>query len=451
MIHRVRFLLLLSALVVGHLLPAAETPAEWIDPATGHRVVRLSREAGTASLYFHQNAYSPDGKKLVVTTPGGIATIDLATRAIEPVVEGRVSVIVVGRKSGLVYYSKRVPRETTKPDGTKETVNEVIVLATHLDTKATREIAKLPRGGIASINADETLMLGSYVDGDAGIFARDSAGRPAGGNTAGTPATFQADYKALRPDGTPFTFAEAKEVRMNEQLERRLQRTMFTVSIATGEIKTVRQSTDWLNHLQFSPTDPGLIMFCHEGPWHKVDRIWTIRTDGTGLTKIHTRTMNMEIAGHEFFGADGKTIWYDLQTPRGEDFWVAGYELATGRRTWWHLQRDEWSVHFNVSPDGTLFAGDGGDNEMVAHAKDGKWIYLLSPQRVPDVAGIKNPESAHLIDPGFFQSERLVNMAKHDYRLEPNVSFTPDQKWIVFRSNLEGAVHTYAVEVAKAK
>jgi oligogalacturonide lyase len=39
-------------------------------------------------------------------------------------------------------------------------------------------------------------------------------------------------------------------------------------------------ATDWLNHVQFSPTDPTLMMFCHEGPWHKVDRIWTIRTDG---------------------------------------------------------------------------------------------------------------------------------------------------------------------------
>ncbi len=33
--------------------------------------------------------------------------------------------------------------------------------------------------------------------------------------------------------------------------------------------------------------------------------------------------MNMEIAGHEFFDVDGKTIWYDLQTPRGEVFWLA--------------------------------------------------------------------------------------------------------------------------------
>ncbi len=83
-------------------------------------------------------------------------------------------------------------------------------------------------------------------------------------------------------------------------------------------------------------------MFCHEGAWHEVDRIWTIRADGSGLTKIHTRTMNMEIAGHEFFSADDSSIWYDLQTPRGLDFWLASYRIATGKRAWYHLQQNEW-------------------------------------------------------------------------------------------------------------
>ena len=192
-------------------------------------------------------------------------------------------------------------------------------------------------------------------------------------------------------------------------------------------------------------------MFCHEGNWHKVDRIWTIRTEGTALTKIHTRSMNMEIAGHEFWGHDGRTIWYDLQTPRGEDFWLAGFELSTSQRVWYHLQRNEWSVHFNVSPDGALFAGDGGDSEMVAHAPDGKWIMLFRPQGIPDVAGLATLGAGNLIHPGFFQTERLVNMAKHNYTLEPNVHFTPDMKWIIFRSNMHGAVHVYAVEIAKPK
>src|SRR5450432_201736 len=90
------------------LLAASELPTEWIDPDTGHRVIRLSRDDGTQSLYFHQNAYTADGKKLIVTTAGGgIATIDLATRDIKPLVDGPVSVLVAGHKSGDVSYTKR--------------------------------------------------------------------------------------------------------------------------------------------------------------------------------------------------------------------------------------------------------------------------------------------------------------------------------------------------------
>ena len=154
----------------------------------------------------------------------------------------------------------------------------------------------------------------------------------------------------------------------------------------------------------------------------------------------------MEIAGHEFWGADGNTIWYDLQTPRGEDFWLAGYNVKTAQRTWYHLQRNEWSIHFNVTDDGSLFCGDGGDEGQVAHAPDGKWIYLFRPELIKN-RGVEDPA---LIRPGVLRSERLVNMSKHNYRLEPNVSFTPDQKWVVFRSNMFGPTYVFAVEVAKA-
>ena len=429
----VLFLILLLAI---HNMPVAadDPPTEWIDPDTGHRVIRLSREPGSESLYFHQNAYTTEGDKMIMTTPNGISTVNLKTREIEKVVEGRVGVIVVGRKSRQVYYTK---------EGT--------IYATHLDTRATKEIVKLPfRGGLSSLNADETLLLGVRTEGNDQRQPGGGQGRGQGQRTPGGAPDWQTQ-QMLGPDGKPLTFAERKEVMMNNRLEQRIPMAMYTVNTKTGEVKTIHRATDWLGHLQFSPTDPNLIMFCHEGPWHKVDRLWIIRTDGTGLTKIHTRTMNMEIAGHEFFSNDGKMIWYDLQTPRGEDFWVAGYELATGKRTWYHLQRDEWSVHFNVSRDGTLFAGDGGDSEMVAHAKDAQWIYVFLPEVIPDVAGIKNPHSENLIRPGFFKAERLVNMSKHNYELEPNVSFTPDGKWIVFRSNMFGPTHVFAVEIEKAK
>ena len=51
---------------------------------------------------------------------------------------------------------------------------------------------------------------------------------------------------------------------------------------------------------------------------------------------------------------------------------------------------------------------------------------------------------------GRFKVERLVNMAKHNYKTEPNVTITPDGKWVVFRSNMHGPTHVYAVEVKKS-
>ena len=136
-----------------------------------------------------------------------------------------------------------------------------------------------------------------------------------------------------------------------------------------------------------------------------------------------------------------------MQTPRGEDFWLAGYNVETGARTWYHLQRNEWSIHFNVTRDGTLFCGDGGDPGQVAKAPDGEWIYLFRPAAHPE-RGHAQPKG--FVQPGVFHAEKLVNMSKHNYRLEPNVSFTPDQKWVVFRSNMFGPTFVFAVEVAKA-
>ncbi len=400
-----------------------EIPREWIDKDTGHRVIRLSDDPGSASLYFHQNPYTPDGEKLIITTPTGLSAINLKTRAIEKIVEGRVTVIIVGRKSGQVYYTKSVRNN-----------NSLIatVYATDLNTKAPREIVKLPPGAsVSAVNADETLLAGIIDDKNAAAIKE---GRPPG------------PPPASRGDAYP-----GKGEMMENRLVERRPLQLITVNTKTGEVKTLLRGTDWYNHIQFSPTDPTLLMFCHEGPWHKVDRTWTIRTDGTALTQIHHRTMLMEIEGHEFFGSDGKMIWYDLQTPRSQDFWLAGYNVSSGDRIWYHLQRGEWSVHYNVSRDGTLFAGDGGGPNSVAAPGNGQWIYLFRPELVPDRTDGQLANSKELIRPAVFKAEKLVNLSKHNYSLEPNVTFTPDTKWIVFRSNMFGPTHVFAVEIEKSR
>ena len=177
--------------------------------------------------------------------------------------------------------------------------------------------------------------------------------------------------------------------------------------------------------------------------------------------------MNMEIQGHEFFSHDGKLVWYDLQTPRSTVFWLANVNLETGHRTWYNLKREEWSVHFNESPDGKFFAGDGGypgsvaargpDGETIDPPAQGQWIYLFKPVMV---RGNSFRDKKDLIDIGYLKSERLVNMAKHNYSkttgVEPNLTFTLDGKWIIFSGNFHSphvdgkhVTHVYAVELAR--
>ena len=72
---------------LARLAPAQDPlPLEWTDRDTGHRVVRLSREDGTQSLYFHQNAYSAEGRSSSSPRAAGSrpSTLRLATQAADP-------------------------------------------------------------------------------------------------------------------------------------------------------------------------------------------------------------------------------------------------------------------------------------------------------------------------------------------------------------------------------
>ena len=386
---------------------AQKMPAVWIDKDTHHKVMRLTNNGrSNMSFYFHNNPFAgndmvyysskagqPENEKALKQETYNSPAQDkqlyvLNLRNLQSVPVTRQSSPmngeILGKRSRNVYYQ----------------ISDS-VYSTNIDTKKTRLLYVFPgdfKASITTINADETLLAGAYAGNQEKELLKNNPSKS---------AYFNLIYEA------------------------RLPRTLFTVNVQTGELKKIFTDSAWLNHVQFSTTNSSLLMFCHEGPWHKVDRIWTIDVDSGKITLIHKRTMNMEIAGHEWFSPDGKTIWYDLQLPRGERFFVAGTDLASGLEKKYALQRNEWSIHFNISPNQKLFCGDGGNEAQVARATDGTWIYLFTP------AG------------DHFVSEKLVNMKHHNYRLEPNVHFSPDGKLVIFRANFEGVENVYAVQTSK--
>ena len=430
---RLAFFSTLSFALVSRAAEPAQLetpPASWIDPDTGHRVIRLTQEPGSASLYFNNNSCTPDGKNMVYTVGGGIAVLDLTTFKSRPLVAAPAQAIVVGQKTPTVYYTRRSAGGLTT------------LYATNIDTGETRKIADLPpRASLATINADETLGAGTFLESDA----------PAAASRAATPATPMApvSQNEVEKRGAVLSAAVDKVNMMDARLAQRLPMTMFTLDLRSGATKPILEhNPNWLNHLQFAPADPTLLMYCHEGTWWKVDRIWTIRTDGTQNTLIHKRTMGLEAVGHEFWSPDGKTIWYEIRFPWGVDHFTGGYNVVTGERTWYHVENNAWSIHYSQTADGKLFCGDGGSGTVVEWASaENEWIYLFRPELLNAAGSL----GENLVRPGVFHPERLVNLHRNKYTLEPNAFFTPDQKHVIFRSNMFGPTYVFAVEVAKTQ
>ena len=366
------------------------TPESFVDKETGRRVVHLSRQGGeSASWYFHNYPFlhgrsEEESDRLLyrAKTERGwqLFTLNLATLGYQQVTD------LADAKLTEVLSKER--REAYYRQGDS-------LFGVDMDSGMTRQIADLPAtitSSPATVNADESVLCGVWAEGKEPFLERPRS------------YWFTTIYEAHLPHH------------------------LYTVDVETGQIDTFYSDNNWLNHLQCSPTDPNLLSFCHEGPWHRLQRMWTIRIGEDDPRKIHERTMENEIAGHEFWDPNYRQLWFDLQMPKYENFFLARYDLDTDEETRYPIERRQWSVHYNISRDGSVLAGDGGGTNSVARGDNGQYVYLFRP------AGDR------------LDCEPLCSLADHDYKLEPNVHFTPDKKWIVFRSNMHGECQVYAVE-----
>jgi oligogalacturonide lyase len=374
-------------------------PAEWIDKDTGHKVVRLSRrpETNNASFYFNNYCFVPQGSKGdLMVYYGSVAnkemgnqlfTVNLKTLETKQLTNHKaIAGEMVCPKTNDAYYQSGDS-----------------VFAVNAITGKNRFIYAFDpafKGRVGTVNADGTYLACVKATGE-----------------------LEREIHEKYPEKSQY---------FNRIYDAHIEHTLYKLNIKTGELTEIHRENEWTNHLLFSPVDPDILSYCHEGPWEKNDRIWNINIKTLQNTLMHKRTMVNEIAGHEFFGIGGQHEWFDLQKPKGKTFFLAAFDMKTGKEDRiYEMERNEWSIHFNVTKDEKTFCGDGGDPGQVAKAPDAEWLYLFKP----------NGDR--------LKSEKLVNMKHHNYKLEPNVHFSPDEKWIIFRANFEGAQQTYAVEIAK--
>ena len=352
---------------------------------------------------------------MAYTTPGGISVLNLATLEAKQLVAGPAKPIIVGHKTPNLYYTQA----TDDPFFST-------LWGANLDTGEKRKLADLPRrASVVAINADETLGAGTFIEGDANAGGAYDGTAPLGRMTAtnlGEPAN--------------------KGEMMAARLAAKLPMTMFTIDLRTGKMNTLLEhSTDWLNHLQFSPDRPDASDLLPRG---------CLATGRPHLDHPHGRhAQSVDPPAHD---GDGDRRPRMVGRRRQDGVLPAPFSprRAGSRSSPATTSRPGSGSGCNTSadirpstttrrPTASSSVGDGGTGTP--------WIFLFRPVFVRDQRTL----GAHLIKGGYLESEKLVNMSKHNYRLEPNPSFTPDQKFIVFRSNMFGPDYAFAVEIAKAK
>lgn len=184
-------------------------------------------------------------------------------------------------------------------------------------------------------------------------------------------------YLSLSPDSEYLTFAFSrerlweKELSSEELVERFPRCGVAVVRTDGSEAWLAVDANVLISHAQFCPDDGNLILYCHEGPWHRVQRMWLVNRDGTNCRPLYAQAQN-EAVGHEFWGDGGRTVYftaYGGRAPQG--LWAISRSGAAPRC----VLAGPTHAHGTASPNEDVFVVDEcfGDRDHLWVAYRGSW------------------------------------------------------------------------------
>lgn len=199
---------------------------------------------------------------------------------------------------------------------------------------------------------------------------------------------------------------------------------IIRVDAARGEAETVYEAERFITHINASPTQPWLITFCHEGPWHLVDhRIWGLDLRNGRAWKIRERLEPQEKVGHEFFFPDGETIGYHGFRADGTNFFGQIRYDNVGRKET-DFGFDTWHSH-----------ADGRGRAVVDGKGDVKTLCVWEEQD------------------GRVDGPRVLcelRCSFHSQKVHAHPRFTRDGKKLLFTSDKSGYANLYLVELPES-
>jgi oligogalacturonide lyase len=212
---------------------------------------------------------------------------------------------------------------------------------------------------------------------------------------------------------------------------------IIRIEVATGNTEVVHEDYRFITHVNFSPTLPQILTFCHEGPWNLVDqRIWGLNIETGQVWKIRPQTDNRYSIGHEYWFADGLHVGYHGMPRPGSDL----HEVHVyGYSKWDNSDNFETPFPFHS----THFAGN---NEMMLVGDGTAAVPTGAHWNVSSQPYIQlfHREGSNYSGPKLLATHRCTFNHQHSH-CHPR--FTPEGTHVMFVSDATGYANIYMVEV----
>lgn len=193
-----------------------------------------------------------------------------------------------------------------------------------------------------------------------------------------------------------------------------------------------------MTHVSLKPDDGDYMLYCHEGPWELVQRMWMVRVSTDEHYPLIKQQRNLERAGHEFFTPSGRVgTQYSYRYKADMPFFLfadiyCDYDGKNEERFYYPHTRP---AHVSVGPDDLLGVGDRA--QLTADTKESDKMVSLIDYNTAD----------HKAEVGI--------LCRHDSsnRKSAHVHpvFTPDGKNIVFSSDKDGQLNIYMAPADRSK
>lgn len=230
---------------------------------------------------------------------------------------------------------------------------------------------------------------------------------------------------------------------MKERYYRRPSCVIIRYDVEERRAEAVWGEREWISHVAVSPVDPDLVLFCHEGPWQRVHRMWVVKASSGECWPLVDSEQFLEKDGHEYFTNTGKVVTqYARRQSTDSNQWDeynlciwpdgSGEErFSLGPRRPGHVQTSHG--------DETLLVGDGA-----------------FPRGVPDEAEWRSKGNAYMslirhrdgvahVRPLCIHNTSWTTQHSH-----PHPVFAPDDQSIIYNSDCEGVSNVYqALDILK--